>query len=106
MIGRPDSAVVAGTLASARRWSLPHEVLDAAALRARYPQFALPADQLAVFEADAGYARAGGDRAGHLELAAEAGAELLVRDRRRAAGAGPDGVHLVAGGAELRAPGW
>jgi sarcosine oxidase len=103
MIGPPDSAVVAGTLASARHWSLPHEVLDAAALRARYPQFTLPEDQLAVYEADAGFALPEATVAANLELAAAAGAELRFETVVEHLEVGPDGVHLVAGGQDLRA---
>ena len=103
MMGRPDSAVVSGTLESARRWSLPHEVLDPAALRARYPQFELPADQLAVYEADAGYALPEATVAAHLELAAAAGAELRFATPVEQLELDRDGVHLVAGGQQLHA---
>jgi sarcosine oxidase len=54
MIGRADGAVVAGTLASAQRWELPHELLDRAAMTASFPQFALGSDDIAVFERNAG----------------------------------------------------
>ncbi len=104
MIGRPDSAVVSGTLESARRWSLPHEVLDSAGLRARYPQFALPEDQLAVYEADAGFVSPETTVRAHLELAAAAGAELRFDTLVEQLEVGSDGVHLVAGGVQLHAP--
>lgn len=104
MIGPPDSAVVAGTLASARRWSLPHEVLDSAGLRAKYPQFALPEDQLAVYEADAGFVSPEASVLANLELAAAAGAELRFDTVAEQLELGPDGVRLVAGGEQLRAP--
>ncbi|MBV9821473.1 MAG: N-methyl-L-tryptophan oxidase [Actinobacteria bacterium] len=103
MIGRPDSAVVSGTLESARRWSLPHEVLDQAALRKRYPQFELPADQLAVYEADAGYALPEATVQAHLDLAAAAGAESRFSTAVEQLELAADGVHLVAGGTELHA---
>jgi sarcosine oxidase len=104
MLGAPDSAVVSGTLASARRWGLPHEVLDAAGLRARYPQFALAADQLAVYEADAGFVRPEVTTLANLELAADAGAELWFDTVVEQIELGPGGVHLVAGGEQLHAP--
>jgi sarcosine oxidase len=104
MIGRPDSPVVAGTLESARRWNLPHEVLDQAALRARFPQFALPADHVAVFEADAGFVRPEVAVLANLELAAEAGAELWFDTTVESIELGPAGVHLSAGGEQLSAP--
>lgn len=103
MIGPPDSAVVSGTLESARRWSLPHEVLDSAALHARYPQFTLPADQLAVYEADAGYALPEATVQAQLDLAAAAGAELRFETVVEQLEVAEDGVHLVAGGQQLRA---
>jgi sarcosine oxidase len=103
MIGRPDSAVVSGTLASARHWSLPHEVLDPAGLRAKYPQFALDEDQLAVFEADAGFVQPEVSVLANLELAAAAGAELRFDTVVEQLDVRPDGVHLVAGGEQLRA---
>src|SRR6058998_1791529 len=37
MVGRPDSAVVAGAKRSAKEHSLPHEVLSAAEVRIRFP---------------------------------------------------------------------
>ena len=36
-LGRPDSPTVAGSLRSARQWDLPHELLDAAEIRRRFP---------------------------------------------------------------------
>jgi sarcosine oxidase len=104
MIGAPDSAVVSGTLASARRWGLPHEVLDSAGLRARYPQFTLPAGQLAVYEADAGFVSPEITVLANLELAADAGAELWFDTVVEQVELGPGGVHLVAGGEQLHAP--
>jgi sarcosine oxidase len=104
MIGRPDSEVVAGTLASVRRWNLPHEVLDPAGLRARFPQFALPADQMAVFEAGAGYVRPEAAVLANVELAVEAGAELWFDTTVESIELGPSGVHLSADGEQLSAP--
>ncbi len=54
MIGRPDSAVVAGTLQSATAWQLPHDLLSAAAMAETYSQFRLGADEVAVYERNAG----------------------------------------------------
>jgi sarcosine oxidase len=104
MIGSPDSAVVSGTLASARRWSLPHEVFDAAGLRVRYPQFALPEGQLAVYEADAGFVNPEVTVLANLELAADSGAELWFDTVVEQVEVRPDGVRLVAGDERLQAP--
>lgn len=53
-VGRPESDVVAGTLASAREHDLPHEILDADDLRRRYPQVRPRDEEIGVFEAVAG----------------------------------------------------
>jgi sarcosine oxidase len=76
MIGAPDSTVVAGTLASVQRWGLAHEVLDLAEMQRRYPQFRLAADELAVFDAEAGFVSPEDAVRSHLELAARDGASL------------------------------
>ncbi|HET6209547.1 MAG TPA: N-methyl-L-tryptophan oxidase, partial [Jatrophihabitans sp.] len=104
MIGRPDSPVVAGALLSARQWDLPHELLDAGAMRARFPQFALPADQVAVFDPDAGFVRPEVAVLANLELAVDAGAELWFDTVVESIELGPAGVHLSAGGEQLTAP--
>lgn len=103
MIGAADSPVVTGTLESARRWSLPHEILDARQLRARFPQFAMPDDQRAVFEADAGFALAEPSVLANLELAMADGAELWFDTVVEAVELGRSGVHITAGGTELTA---
>lgn len=104
MIGRPDSPIVTGTLASAKRWSLPHEVLDAATMRTRFSQFALPDDQLAVFEADAGFAVAEPSVLANIELAIDAEAELWFDTEVEAVELGPGGVYITAGDETLVAP--
>ncbi|MFP5068238.1 N-methyl-L-tryptophan oxidase [Pseudonocardia nantongensis] len=74
--GRPDGPTVGGSLASARRWGLEHEVLDAAALRRRFPALR-PADgEVAVVESRAGALHPEHSVRAHLELAAAAGADL------------------------------
>jgi sarcosine oxidase len=54
MIGRPDSAVVSGTLQSAAAWQLAHDFLDGAAIAEMFGQFRLGVDEVAVFEREAG----------------------------------------------------
>ena len=104
MIGRPDSEVVAGTLESVRRWNLSHEVLDPAGMRERFPQFTLPDDQVAVYEAGAGYARPEAAVLANVELAVDAGAELWFDTTVESIELGPSGVHLSADGEQLSAP--
>ncbi|RSM62643.1 N-methyl-L-tryptophan oxidase [Amycolatopsis sp. WAC 01376] len=76
MLGGPDSRTVAGSLASARKWELPHELLDAVEIRRRFPTMR-PADhEIALYEENAGFVVPEGSVAAHLQLAARAGAEL------------------------------
>lgn len=104
MMGDRQSPVVAGALASAEQWGLPYELLDAAEVRRRFPQFRLPADQWALYEADAGYARPEAAVLANLELAIDAGAELWFDTVVESVQLGPSGVHLVAADEELVAP--
>ncbi len=53
-IGRPDTELVRGTLASARTHGLPHEFLDADEAMRRFPGLRLAPEQVAVYEAEAG----------------------------------------------------
>ncbi|HEU5270360.1 MAG TPA: N-methyl-L-tryptophan oxidase [Jatrophihabitans sp.] len=104
MMGDRQSPVVTGALASAQQWGLPHELLDAAALRRRFGQFRLPADHWAVYEADAGYAVPETTVLANLELAIEAGAELWFDTVVESLELGPSGVHVTAAEEELVAP--
>jgi len=53
-IGRPESAFVAGALASAERHQIPYELLDASALMTRFP-FRVPDDFVGLLESRAGF---------------------------------------------------
>ncbi len=76
MLGRQDSAVVAGSLRSARQHNLPHELLDAGEIRRRFPAFTPSRDTVALFEANAGFVSPEAAVRAHLERAAKHGAEL------------------------------
>ncbi|ARQ70008.1 N-methyl-L-tryptophan oxidase [Streptomyces marincola] len=80
MIGRPDSRTVAGSVRSATEWDLPHEMLDAHEIRARFPMLAPADDEVALFERRAGLLRPEATVAAQLELAAAAGAELRFEE--------------------------
>jgi sarcosine oxidase len=75
-LGRPDTLAVAGSLRAARQWNLPHEVLDAAEIRARFPTFNPQMDEVGLFEAKAGFVRPEATVAAHLGLAQRHGADL------------------------------
>ncbi|MGX7677379.1 N-methyl-L-tryptophan oxidase [Jatrophihabitans sp. DSM 45814] len=104
MIGPPEGAVVKGTLESARRWGLAHELLDATAMKQRFPQFNLPPDHVAVFEANAGFARAEPSVLANIELAIDAGAELWFDTEVESVQLGPAGVYIEAADVEVHAP--
>lgn len=75
-IGPPDCLTVAGSLRASQEWDLPHEMLDAAEIAARYPTFTPTPGHVALYEAKAGFARPEMTVQAHLDLAAQAGATL------------------------------
>jgi sarcosine oxidase len=75
-IGRPDSRVFAGSLASAQRWSLDHDVLDPTEVARRFPAIRLPDGTAALFEPTAGVVSPERAVGAHLTVAARNGAEL------------------------------
>lgn len=81
MIGTPDSTVVSGSLRSARRHGLPHELLDAAEIRRRFPPFTPQPGDVAVYEKRAGVIRPESAIHAHLEQASRHRAELRFDER-------------------------
>jgi len=75
-IGAPDCLTVAGSLRASQEWGLPHEMLDAADIRSRYPNFTPNSGDVALYEAKAGFARPELTVQAHIDLAEQAGAEL------------------------------
>ena len=80
-LGSPDSEIFAGSLRSALEWSLPHEVLDAAEVRRRFPAFTPGPDVVALHESRAGFTRPEETVAANLDLATAAGADLEFETR-------------------------
>src|SRR4051812_2364755 len=76
MMGAADSAVVAGSRASAEQWDLPHEVLATDDLRRRFPAFAVEEGTVGLYEERAGFVRPEQTVREHLRRAAAAGADL------------------------------
>ncbi|HET7225641.1 MAG TPA: N-methyl-L-tryptophan oxidase [Candidatus Eisenbacteria bacterium] len=76
MIGPPDGVLVSGALLSARTHGLPHERLQAAAARARFPALRLADGEVAVWEPRAGVLFPEACVAAQLADAREAGAAL------------------------------
>jgi len=71
------------TLAAARRFGIAHEILDAAQIRRRFPQFAVRDNEVGYFEPGAGYLRPERGIAAQLKLAAARGAELHLDEQVR-----------------------
>lgn len=75
-IGPPNGEVIAGVKESARRWNLSVESLTDMDLKSRYPQFNLPADCEALYEAQAGVLLVEGCVLAHARAAETHGAEF------------------------------
>ena len=99
--GPPDSAVVAGSLAAARERAVDHEVLDADAIRRRWPVFEPADDTVAVVDVDAGMLNAEAAIRAHLLVAERGGADLrfgaAAIDWRPAASGGGVEVETAGG---------
>ncbi len=80
MIGRAESAVVGGALRSAQMHNLPHELLDAADIRRRFPLFNVSDDEIALYETRAGFLDPEATIRAHLDQAARFGAELRFNE--------------------------
>jgi sarcosine oxidase len=78
--GDPEGELVGGALASARTHRLEHEVLDAAALRGRYPLFNWPDRWQGLFERLAGWLAPERCIEAHLRLAEQGGAALRFEE--------------------------
>lgn len=81
MIGAPESDVVSGSLRSAREHNLAHEILDAAAIRRRFPALTPDADTVALFEQDAGIVFPEEAIRAHLDIAVDNGAHVHFDER-------------------------
>ena len=94
-MGKPGSVIVDGSLAASRLHGLEHELLDAAEIRRRYPQFTLPADYSGVWQPDGGFVRPELANRLHLELAERAGAAILENRKVLAIEPGAKSVRIV-----------
>jgi sarcosine oxidase len=64
------------TVAAAKRFGIPHQLLDAAEIQRRYPQFKIDDEEYGYFEPSAGFVRPEQCVQAHLDLAKKYGAEL------------------------------
>jgi sarcosine oxidase len=79
--GRADSVTVQGSLLSCEQHHLPHELLDAAALRARFAGYRLATDMVGVYQADGGFLLCEQCVTAHVMGAQALGAEVHARER-------------------------
>jgi len=91
MIGTESSSVVAGSLRSARKYDLPHEVLSSAEIRRRFPTLHPPSDAIALYEKQAGYVLPERCVLAHLQQAGQRGAELHFEEKVLSWTAAPGG---------------
>lgn len=98
MIGPPGGEVVSGTLHSVEAHGLPHEVLDATALRRRYPQHRVDADEVAVKEEQAGFLRPERAVQAAASRARRLGADLRTGVRVDGVEEHKNGVRITAAG--------
>jgi len=80
MIGPPGTMFFEGSKESAEKYDLPHEVLDAAELKRRYPVFEPTPNTVALFEEKAGFLRPEASVQAHLDRAASLGADLRFEE--------------------------
>ncbi len=104
-VGREDSHTFSGSLLAATQWSLPHEVLTADDLRRRFPTFSPRADEVALYEAAAGYARPEATVAAQLDRAAALGADLRFHEPVTGWSSTPGGGVTVTTGTERHTAG-
>lgn len=81
MVGRPDSGLVRGTLESSRRHDIPVEVIDAQAIRERFPALLPRADMVGVLEHNAGVLDPEACVTAYLDAARAAGATVVTGER-------------------------
>ncbi|MGA7172413.1 MAG: N-methyl-L-tryptophan oxidase [Candidatus Dormiibacterota bacterium] len=81
MIGAPDGEVVSGSLASARKWEIPHRLLTAAEVSQQFPPIHPQSDQVGLVELEAGVLAPEASVLAHLRQAARLGAELHFGER-------------------------
>lgn len=81
MIGRPESDVVNGSLRSAETHGLPHQMLNAAEIRHRFPPLTPSEGDVALYEQRAGVLRAEDCVRAFQERATFDGADLRSRER-------------------------
>jgi sarcosine oxidase len=81
--GPEDGAIVQGSLQSCRDHRLRHELLDAGALRRRFPGYRLPAGLVGIYQQDGGFVLSERAIIAHVTAAQALGAEIHGLERVR-----------------------
>lgn len=102
-IGRPEAPVVKGSLAACELYGLDHELLDCEAMAARYPQFRLDRDELAVLDPAGGILYPEVAVLAMQRAAAAKGAALRFGETVTAIEPGGEGVTIVTATGTVRA---
>jgi sarcosine oxidase len=111
IIGTPDDAAerpgrtgfLERSIAAARNFGIAHEVLPAAEIRHRFPNFQPRDDEAGYFEPGGGYLRVEACVAANLQLARRHGAALLLGTEVLSITPDGDGVTIVTTGTTIRA---
>lgn len=98
MLGARESDVIRGTMASVEAHNLPHRLLDADAIRAEYPAHRVAADDVAIFEHQAGFLRPERAVTTAARRAEDLGARIVRNTVVRAIETRPGGVRISADG--------
>lgn len=93
----------ANTLAAAEAYGIAHEILDAGAIRNRFPAFNVADDEFGYFERDAGFLRPEACIGTQLELARRLGAEIRTEEILAEFDASPTGVTVTTDRARYEA---
>jgi sarcosine oxidase len=102
-LGPPGSAAVADALASCHEHDIPHDVLSAREIMARFPAYRIPDDYAGLLQPDGGFLDPEGCIAAHLKLAQALGAELHTGERVVEWEPQGDGVRVRTGRGEYEA---
>lgn len=102
-IGKPESKIVSGTLASCKEYGLAHEVLSRNDMALRFPAFTLQPDDVAVLDPQGGYLRPEDAISGFLKLAGEDGAVMRFGEKIIAIEQDDSGISLISTHGKCRA---
>ncbi|MEO8759151.1 MAG: N-methyl-L-tryptophan oxidase [Devosia sp.] len=111
IIGTPDDAVqrpgrtgfLERSIAAARRFGIAHDILTAAEIRSRFPNFCPRDDEIGYFEPGGGYLRVEDCVAANLQLARRHGATVLLGNIVLSIAPDGGGVRIVTGDTTIHA---